>query len=121
LRRTAAKNENTADRLVARRVLNLLIVRLTQDGVQLFQARNYGLAAFNFSMAAQIRPEDPRLFYNLACAYSLEGKKKEALAALKNAVEKGFADMRTLESDPDLEPLRKDPSFLIILENLKKK
>lgn len=69
--------------------------------MQHFRARDYGSAAFKFLRAAQIKPEDPRLFYRLACAYSRDGKKKKALDALNNAVEMG-----TLESDPDLEPLR---------------
>lgn len=121
LKRTAGKNENTSDRLVARRVLSLFLVELSQEATQHFRAREYSLAAFKFLLAAQIRPEDPRLFYHLACAYSQDGKKKEALGALKNAIEKGFAEVGTLEGDPNLDPLRKDPSFLSILEDLKRK
>jgi dienelactone hydrolase len=121
LKRTAGNKERMADRLVARRVLSLFLLELSQDATQLFHTRNYGQASFNLLLAAQIKPEDPRLFYHLACAYSQDGKKKEAIGALKNAVEKGFADVLVLESDPDLEPLRKDPSYLEMVERLKKK
>ncbi|MBZ5536553.1 MAG: hypothetical protein LAO31_11400 [Acidobacteriia bacterium] len=121
LKRVAGENENTSGRLVARRVLNLFLVELSQEAMQHFRVRDYGLAAFKFLLAAQIKPENPGLFYHLACAYSRDGKKKEALGALKNAVEKGFTEVETLESDPDLELIRGDPSFLSILESLKKK
>lgn len=120
LKRTAARKEDTPDRLVARRVLSLMTVQLNQEGMQFFQARNYSLAAFNFSLAAQISPENPRVLYHLACAYSQDGKKKDAIEALQNAVEKGFKDVLALETDPDLEPIRKEPAFQGLVEKLKK-
>jgi acetyl esterase/lipase len=49
--------------------------------------------------------------YNLACAYALAGRSSEALRALENAVDAGFADADLLANDPDLAALRAEPRF----------
>ena len=49
--------------------------------------------------------------YNLACALARLGKQSDALDALAQAVEKGFADAAHIRSDPDLASLRQDPRF----------
>jgi len=121
LKRAANKKENTADRLVARRVLNSFLLRLNQEATYYFQTKNYRLAAFNLSLAVQIKPESPGLQFNLACAYAQDGQRKEAMGALQKAVENGFTDVVALEKDPDLEPLRKEATFQKMVESLRKK
>ena len=54
-------------------------------------------------------------FYNVACAYALQGKKDEALRYLKRSVEKGFDQFEHMENDEDLEILHDDPRFLEII------
>jgi tetratricopeptide (TPR) repeat protein len=50
--------------------------------------------------------------YNLACAYSLMGKKREAIKALREAVRLGGPDISTsLDSDPDLQSLHGEKEF----------
>ena len=49
--------------------------------------------------------------YNLACAYALQGKTKEALAALDQAIAAGFLDAAHLAQDPDLTSLRGTEAF----------
>jgi hypothetical protein len=50
--------------------------------------------------------------YDLACAYALIGKKREALKALREAVRLGGPDISTsLESDPDLQALHGEKEF----------
>jgi len=120
LRRRAASNETSADRLVARRVQGQFLVQLTQEAASYRESKDYAAAVFNLSLAVQIRPDSARLFYNLACANSLSGKKREALAALKSAIDKGFTDITALQTDPDLDGLRKEAAFQRILETLKR-
>ncbi|MGD1020520.1 MAG: S41 family peptidase [Verrucomicrobiia bacterium] len=55
-------------------------------------------------------------FYDLACGASLLGKPEEAVAYLGMAVGKGFKDFAHLKSDHDLDPIRKDPGFLVLSE-----
>ena len=69
----------------------------------------------------QLRPDDPTIFYNLACSYSLVNNLDEALAAIKRSIENGYEDFNHLEWDGDLHNLRQDARFQKFLSSLKNK
>ncbi|HSQ35446.1 MAG TPA: sulfatase-like hydrolase/transferase, partial [Candidatus Binatia bacterium] len=52
-----------------------------------------------FQKASLLYPQSWIPAYNLACLYALSGKKSDALAALKNAVDKGFSDAALARRD----------------------
>lgn len=52
------------------------------------------------------------IYYNLACALSLQGKTSRALGSLRKAVENGYADFAWVLEDGDLAALREHPAFL---------
>jgi len=60
---------------------------------------------------AHLCPNNPLVFYNLACSYSLMSHLNEAFAALNKAIRLGYNDAKWLTKDPDLENLRKDSRF----------
>jgi len=60
---------------------------------------------------SRLCPDNPLVFYNLACSYSLLNRLDESFAALESAIKIGYADARWLESDPDLKNLRHDSRF----------
>jgi len=60
---------------------------------------------------ARLRPRDPVVFYNLACSYSLVGRLRSALKALKRALALGYRDFSHLMDDEDLDALRHDGRF----------
>ena len=64
---------------------------------------------------ASLCSDDPVVFYNLACSRALVGHKREALAALKRALELGYRDFSHLLKDPDLKSLHPDPLFKSLL------
>ena len=70
---------------------------------------------------AKLCPENPLVFYNLACSYSLLKRVDEAFAALAEAVRRGYDDARWLIKDPDLANLRQDHRFEKIRTNLTQK
>jgi tetratricopeptide (TPR) repeat protein len=70
---------------------------------------------------SRLRPDDPMVFYNLACSYSLVNNTFAALNAAKKAVELGYDDFDYLISDPDLANLLKDKDFLQYLKDSQKK
>lgn len=70
---------------------------------------------------ARLCPENPLVFYNLACSYSLLGRLDEAFAALADAIKRGYDDARWLAKDPDLENLRRDNRFEGIRSDLSKR
>ena len=68
---------------------------------------------------AKLCPDNPLVFYNLTCSYSLMGKLDQAFAALRKAVKLGYDDARWLNKDPDLENLRNDSRFEAIKRKLR--
>ncbi len=64
---------------------------------------------------AQLRPDDPVVFYNLACSYSLVGWMPSALRALERSLELGYRDFKHLMRDRDLDALRRDKRFKSLL------
>ena len=68
---------------------------------------------------ARLCPDNPLVFYNLACSYSLMSRLDEAFAALTKAVKLGYDDAKWLTNDPDLENLRKDSRFEEIRNGLR--
>ncbi|MDQ7780425.1 MAG: hypothetical protein RDV41_12080 [Planctomycetota bacterium] len=56
-------------------------------------------------------PDDPICRYNFACSLSNLGHIEESLSALSESIKLGYRDFAYMESDPDLENVRKDPRF----------
>ncbi len=70
---------------------------------------------------AKLCPDNPLVFYNLACSYSLLRRVDDAFSALTEAVKRGYNDIRWLARDPDLDNLRHDHRFEKIRTDLKQK
>ena len=70
---------------------------------------------------SKLCPDNPLVFYNLACSYSLLKELDQAFAALTEAVRRGYDDARWLNKDPDLDNLRHDNRFEKIRTELTQK
>jgi sugar lactone lactonase YvrE len=57
---------------------------------QSYAAKDYPAFLFNISRATELRPNHPRLLYNLAVAYTLNNKSDEALATLERLTAMGL-------------------------------
>ena len=68
---------------------------------------------------AHLEPQNPLVFYNLACSYSLTEKFDRAVAALNRALDLGYRDFKWLAKDPDLKRLRAQPAFDELKEKIK--
>jgi tetratricopeptide (TPR) repeat protein len=60
---------------------------------------------------ARLEPQNPLVFYNLACSYSLTDEFDRAVLALEKALLLGYRDFSWLTKDPDLKKLRSQPVF----------
>lgn len=60
---------------------------------------------------AQLEPDSPLVFYNLACSYSLTDQFERATEALEKALSLGYRDFAWLAKDPDLRKLRKQQIY----------
>ena len=56
-------------------------------------------------------PENPHLYYNLACYYSLTHQEKASLEALQQSMRLGYKNREGVHTDPDLANLRQTPEF----------
>jgi hypothetical protein len=61
-------------------------------------------------------PSDELAHYNLACSLGMAGGVDAALDALQRSLELGYRDFMYLREDRDLEPIRKDPRFVRLLD-----
>ena len=66
----------------------------------------------------ELLPADPRVRYNLACSCALGGLLDEAIRRLEEAIDLGFADLKLLRRDSDLDSLRVDARYRAIEERL---
>jgi tetratricopeptide (TPR) repeat protein len=69
---------------------------------------------------ARLRPEDPLVHYNLACSFSLLRRLNESLGSLEKAIDLGYDDLIHLVNDSDLDSLRDDEVYKVLINKLKK-
>jgi tetratricopeptide (TPR) repeat protein len=68
---------------------------------------------------AELEPENPLVFYNLACSYSLTDQCDRAADAIEKALSLGYRDFNWLIKDPDLKKLRVHPRYKAIRETIR--
>ena len=59
----------------------------------------------------RLQPDSAQNWYNLGCSYALLGDRKNALDALRRAIDLGYHDAEWMRNDHDLTSLRGDPEF----------
>jgi tetratricopeptide (TPR) repeat protein len=69
---------------------------------------------------AELEPENPLVFYNLSCSYSLLDRCDDAANALERALTLGYRDFKWLAKDPDLKKLRSHPRYKKIHAEIKR-
>jgi hypothetical protein len=95
------------------------------DGMELwapvaphYRAGDYNRAIELLEPLAHQHPEYPTLLYNLACLESLTGRKAEAIDHLRQSVERSDRSRKLARDDPDFDPIRDEPRFKELLEEV---
>jgi Flp pilus assembly protein TadD len=70
---------------------------------------------------ACLEPQNPVVFYNLACSYSLTDQFDRARESLEKAIQLGYKDFVWLTKDPDLKKFRLQPAYRDILKKIRYK
>lgn len=65
--------------------------------------------------------KNDKVYYNLACFYSLDGEKNSAIKNFEEAVKLGFRDFDKIAEDKDLDNIRDEKKFIKIVKKYKKK
>lgn len=63
-------------------------------------------------------PRNPVAHYNLACSLALRNRKKEAVEALRDAIERGYSDAEWMLRDGDLENLKGYAPFEMLVREV---
>jgi predicted esterase/Tfp pilus assembly protein PilF len=87
--------------------------------MQAWQKQDFTEAMNLCGEQAKLLSDDPRPFYNLACAQARLNMKAQALKSLEQAVRNGYVDDQHMRTDSDLESLRGDPAFAKLLDAVK--
>ena len=64
----------------------------------------------------RLRANDPLMWYNLACSYSLLKRADDAVDALRRTFECGYTDIPYMQKDPDLSHVRQSPKYRQLLD-----
>ncbi len=72
---------------------------------------NFDKALETLKVGIALDPTNPHIHYNYACYYSLTGQPKASMEKLEEAIRLGFTNFKQIETDPDLEKLRRSPEF----------
>lgn len=89
--------------------------RLESAIIAAFDRREFSKAE---TLLRELIPLDHENFvpwYNLACSLSMQGKLDEACRMLQQAIARGFADLRQMNTDQHLAPLREHDEFKAIV------
>jgi tetratricopeptide (TPR) repeat protein len=117
-----ADSADHAQSMSARRLLNTILVQTTYYLPQMFTEKGeHDRAIFVLSIAAEIVPDGPEIWYELAAANARKGAKKKALENLRKAVEKGWADLPRLEGEAAFAQLRQDKGYQDVVAEIRKK
>jgi tetratricopeptide (TPR) repeat protein len=77
----------------------------------LYEAGEYAEVADRLREVAEANPQYPGLLYNLACCESLAGRTTDAIAHLRQAVERSDRFRGYAKDDSDYDPIRDEPAF----------
>jgi tetratricopeptide (TPR) repeat protein len=81
-----------------------------------YQARDYPTFLENMKVAAQLRPNHPRVTYNLAIAYALNGQRNEALSWLDKIARMGL--VARASDDADFDSIKDSAEFKAIVARI---
>lgn len=85
------------------------------DFFHLYSEKDYAGALVGCRKALELHPGNGFILYNVACLQSLLGRKEEAFDALAPALKAWPAAKELAANDNDLDPLRDDPRFEVLV------
>jgi tetratricopeptide (TPR) repeat protein len=116
------RSDDPEERLSAKRLLNTLAVQTGFYLPQQFAERKqWDRALFVLAIAAEIRPEDPGVWYSQAVFHARKGDRRKALADLRRAAETGWKDAERVETHEAFAAFRGDEEFKKIVAEMRAK
>jgi predicted esterase len=119
-----AASADAEESLAAKRILNTYLGQTRFYLPQTYREhKEYDRAIFMLSVGAEILPDDPWTWVEIARFHALKGKAghKKALEALHTAADKGLADARLLTEGNDFAALRQEEEFRQVLAQVERR
>lgn len=95
--------------------------KLISEADKLYETKDYKMSTDLYDKAFKIESKNPNHLYNGACASSLAGNTEKAFKWLNLSIEKGWTNLKHLNSDTDLENLHSKKEWGKTIEKLEKK
>jgi len=116
----AKHSKNEQKRLISGRAFSGIFVGAMEDGQQQLAGRHFEKAEAYFDLMRQVS-DDPWPVLLLADTHAAAGNRKLAIKDLQEAVRRGLKDRAVIESDPQLQGLKKEPEFQKLVAGLEGK
>ena len=117
-----AESSDRQESNAAKRLLSALLGQTSSYLPRMFTEQGkHDRTAFVLSVAAEIVPDSPEVWYKLAAAHARNGSKRRALESLRKAVDKGWADLSRLEGEAAFAGLRQDKGYKELAAEIAKK
>jgi hypothetical protein len=116
----AKERQDKDEGIAAERFVRGVLIHAYEEATDALARNDYAKARLDFMVAAECAPESAQVHYMLGCVYALDKANKNAIAELRVAIEKGFADHEALEKNPDFDALRQTPEFAKLLRQVAK-
>ena len=97
--------------LQTQRLLSYLSLAVYMGASHAFSSPDDAVTARFLSLYGMVDPTNPEHSYLFASLYARENDPDKAVTNLKEAVSLGFADLRRLQSDPDFNSMKDNPSL----------
>ena len=115
-----AKNKaNTEEGLTAQRLLETIATQTSFYLPQYFLGKkDYNRTLVSLTVAADIRPESPWVWYSFASVHALKGDTEDALKNLQIAVDRGLSSRKYIDEEKSFDSLRNNSKFQEIVSKL---
>ncbi|HEX3001444.1 MAG TPA: tetratricopeptide repeat protein, partial [Methanoregula sp.] len=84
---------------------------LYKEAVLFSSKGEYAKAPEALSKLREIQPDNPDVYYNIACIYAKQNRPEESVNWLKTSLEKGFKDWKLIAGDHDLDNIRQTEGY----------
>ena len=97
-------------------------IALAEKGEAYYKNKEYQLAAETYEKALATNEfKFGQAYYNTACSWALAGDKENAFRNLDSSLKYDWNDVKLTETDPDLESLRTDERWNVLINKFRKK
>lgn len=83
-----------------------------------YKTKDYQKSAENYEAAFKVKEGSASDYYNAACSWALADKKEKGLSNLKKSIDAGWTNIKWMNQDSDLAPLREEPQWKVLNDEL---